>query len=1425
MIKRSLLLLLLFFSVLVEAAPPGGAVLMLTTHQANPGADKEVELVLVYDREQNIWRLPGGVSRDPGALHVNIAAQKAQDELHRVFTLDDFTNLNRSYTFDNQTVYIMGDRTCHGLFLIANGKTPVEGYRYPARFEAARLKWMIRDSQAKLQDTPANAHLFRVSDVRLIKLKMIREWLKANNILDEGLFPKGRAVVIADPEHAGQYLNIDYGFLAGLQQSMVIESPTCPIVCMLDLMDDPATRAVCDGQLAGFFPGDAQEEIFPVQVPPAPAVVGVDHNAGAQAQVADNNQELLIKVLQLTNEWDTFMLMQPDLDLMLGGIDAKPIIKDPNSEGIFRSQFKLFLELMGLNAKDFSIDKFPLFVESASSDIIKNWTAGHSQVENTMALVLRVMQLLSEQSVPVAVVQPSPAPVVKPAPAAAVAVKPAPDQPKDQPPLLLKRPAGPEILVQEQAYAQQLKAMRGYFTTPLELRRAMIAGVDLKEELKTGIRCHDFEALFRAYHKYMAMRPGFYKPEYFQHFVKSIGEDFAGLWYQDFMMVEPHEALVAQMFQEFLQTKGIQVVSLKDLNAAANDDEDTLVAAVQPGPNQPSASVYARSSGSGTLKQRLDRFGGQSVALRGLQEHLVPPKPPAVGYAAPAPASIVSVQGKVLHLRENNVKNGVKPFNDQHHPTALGDLYHYYGFKKTRQAQFHNDRYYIQPVRGSGNCLYLAYLSGWLHALVEDVVTGRNPGAIDYEINKLLNQRAGFRDYLANTGRAVGLVDTTDEFVNFLQELNGNPTVAHLHQMIMPTHPVMMRCGTENIRGWGGKEQRLEPLICYLRNYTVFLTREDLYREVYQTPEARERQKRWVDLMGMAEFFPGEFGCAEGVKNFTTYYGHLKLNPLDAFLLHQSQMGVNATAIEMRMLYTIRPFSVCHQEGHEEWNQECVATFGFKRAIYPEGERIVILQQPQHFVAMIPVDLCYVPRQAAPAVVNVPVSVVNQAPLQVQRQPLPVVQVSPFQQGKSPAPKDHQAQGYKAPAKVAKPHPKAVAPAAVVKIVEDPKRTQQVTVKQHYQNVAGHPGKRLIEFVRPNHVEIMQHFLRDRVERANIDIDCTDYRGAMPIQLPGPWMNRVRLYRKIGQGGQGAIYAASFAEENHPTRVIKVSDAADDYSRTDMTNCRRFDQTFRDDMAHPCIALDYAQFYDQGLQQFFQMMDRYPTDLQHMIPGAGKGVDKHLAMVMIHQMLQGIAHMHVNGWIHRDIKPGNTMIEMDGSRIKLIDFGMSKRVGTGAQAGQGLDSMKGTPGYMLMQMQAGGKYNGFAADMTALAVTYFRLRAGFGEDLIEIPDDLRAANNIPYYQKVLIAYQRLHEEALALGGTGEAGVGEDAGVTQSIIMRLYQVFGGEYDDDEAMFLRDLLNPENGRHANSETLYTILGKNPLMVRARTLTVTH
>lgn len=110
-----------------------------------------------------------------------------------------------------------------------------------------------------------------------------------------------------------------------------------------------------------------------------------------------------------------------------------------------------------------------------------------------------------------------------------------------------------------------------------------------------------------------------------------------------------------------------------------------------------------------------------------------------------------------------------------------------------------------------------------------------------------------------------------------------------------------------------------------------------------------------------------------------------------------------------------------------------------------------------------------------------------------------------------------------------------------------------------------------------------------------------------------------------------------------------------------------------------------------------------------------------------HQVASGLFAAHQASIVHRDLKPANIfLVETpgEGQRVKLLDFGISKRVGVGRSLTGEFDVL-GTPDYMAPE-QALGKTASVdhRGDQYALAVIAFEMLSGqtpfSGTDLMDV---------------------------------------------------------------------------------------------------------
>jgi tetratricopeptide (TPR) repeat protein len=145
--------------------------------------------------------------------------------------------------------------------------------------------------------------------------------------------------------------------------------------------------------------------------------------------------------------------------------------------------------------------------------------------------------------------------------------------------------------------------------------------------------------------------------------------------------------------------------------------------------------------------------------------------------------------------------------------------------------------------------------------------------------------------------------------------------------------------------------------------------------------------------------------------------------------------------------------------------------------------------------------------------------------------------------------------------------------------------------------------------------------------------------------------DRYRLERTLGRGGMAAVWLGHDEVLDRQVAVKVLSDTiASDPGF--VARFRREAQTAAG-LSHPNLVGVY-DFSEEGERPYLVMQFVPGESLAERLE-RGEGVD---CDKLAREMLQALAHIHQVGILHRDVKPGNIIIEPDGT-AKLIDFGIA----------------------------------------------------------------------------------------------------------------------------------------------------------------------
>jgi eukaryotic-like serine/threonine-protein kinase len=210
------------------------------------------------------------------------------------------------------------------------------------------------------------------------------------------------------------------------------------------------------------------------------------------------------------------------------------------------------------------------------------------------------------------------------------------------------------------------------------------------------------------------------------------------------------------------------------------------------------------------------------------------------------------------------------------------------------------------------------------------------------------------------------------------------------------------------------------------------------------------------------------------------------------------------------------------------------------------------------------------------------------------------------------------------------------------------------------------------------------------------------------LSLPFSQLGHYRLLRKIGDGGMGAVYEA---EQENPRRRVAVKVIRPGVASRGLVERFRREAQVLGRLHHPGI----AQIYEAGLaadgQPFFAMeLIVGPPLLDY----AQQRLDSRDRLSLLARVCDAVQHAHEKGVIHRDLKPGNILVDETG-QPKVLDFGVARATDADLLTTTGsteVGQLLGTLAYMSPeQMAADPRLIDARVDVYALGVILFELLA------------------------------------------------------------------------------------------------------------------
>lgn len=190
----------------------------------------------------------------------------------------------------------------------------------------------------------------------------------------------------------------------------------------------------------------------------------------------------------------------------------------------------------------------------------------------------------------------------------------------------------------------------------------------------------------------------------------------------------------------------------------------------------------------------------------------------------------------------------------------------------------------------------------------------------------------------------------------------------------------------------------------------------------------------------------------------------------------------------------------------------------------------------------------------------------------------------------------------------------------------------------------------------------------------------------------------------IGEGGFSKVYKAfDLQTQNHlALKIATITKIDEKYSL--------FGEVKRAiDFDSPYLVKYYGYFIDEYEDRSFGKVQRPVVVMEYVNAGCFKDYlnqmrqDKHFLNTLLIAILDGLDYLHSRGFVHRDIKPQNILMQNQAGELipKISDFGISKDINSENSAVS--QATVGTYEYMSPEQISGKKLNG-QTDLWAFGV-------------------------------------------------------------------------------------------------------------------------
>ncbi len=205
-----------------------------------------------------------------------------------------------------------------------------------------------------------------------------------------------------------------------------------------------------------------------------------------------------------------------------------------------------------------------------------------------------------------------------------------------------------------------------------------------------------------------------------------------------------------------------------------------------------------------------------------------------------------------------------------------------------------------------------------------------------------------------------------------------------------------------------------------------------------------------------------------------------------------------------------------------------------------------------------------------------------------------------------------------------------------------------------------------------------------------------------------PMLGRYQVEKELGKGAMGVVYQGRDPKIGRVV-AIKTMALSQEFEADELVEVK--ERFFREAetagrLSHPNIVTIYDAGEEHDLCYIAMELLKGKDLIPYTKPDNLMPIDKVVSIIA--RVADALGYAHKHNIVHRDIKPGNIMYDVETDSPKVTDFGIA-RITDSSKTKTGM--VLGTPSYMSPEQLSGKKVDG-RSDLFSLAVTLYQMLCG-----------------------------------------------------------------------------------------------------------------